>query len=91
MTLAVLRKNQPAPDGFFDMEQPRDERRATFATMRVRHTAARSGQTVDRMDYTLTQATGVYALSLADARDANAALDMPEQPLYDWSDVAEDE
>jgi hypothetical protein len=84
---ALLRKYAPAPDGFFVLDPSDDDRRAQLAAARAAVTLGASEHVEQRLDLaTAVTADGVYALTRADARHMNAALDLPEQPTYDWSE-----
>lgn len=84
MTIAAVRKFEPASDGFFDLDY--GARRGALARARAAGAAARAERAADHLRAAV-EAPGVYALSRADAADLNRMVDLPEQPNYDWSDV----
>lgn len=86
MSSTLLRKHVPAADGFFDLGPSEDDRRAQLAVARAAVTVGPDHFELQLQAMTDATADGVYALTRADARHVNAALDLPEQPNYDWSD-----
>lgn len=87
MSSALLRKYAPAADGFFDLDPSEDDRRAQLAVARASVTLAGSDHLELQLDVMTGEIVdGAYALTRADARHMNAALDLPEQANYDWSD-----
>ncbi len=88
MTVAALDKayKPSSQDGFFDLEPAGGKQNASLALARAALLRGAEASTQSLHELTSDVADGVYALSRADAADLNVIVDLPEQPLYDWSD-----
>ncbi len=99
MSRTLLAKLQPTtPSGFFDLGDPSPvaEVRGALAATAARAVAQgvdqqRLDEVIRRTLEDLEEGNAAYVLSSADAADMNAAVELPDQPEYDWSGVIDDE